>query len=139
MIDSKTKFIVDKYIETRDYSEQLCKPLRTEDFVIQPAIFASPPKWHLAHTTWFFEEFILKNFDPDYQVFHKDYGFLFNSYYNNVGSRTLRAERGNMGRPEVQEVLKYRKHVTDAVCHILNKIDDDTCNTLVEFLECILH
>ena len=132
MIGSNIKFIVEQYIETRAYTEQLCKPLRTEDFVIQPAIFASPPKWHLAHTTWFFEEFVLKRFAPDYKVFDEDYAYLFNSYYNNVGPRTLRAERGNMGRPEVQEVIKYRKHITDAVCNLLRKIDNKDCDTLVE-------
>lgn len=132
MIHTNTKLIVEKYIETRAYTEQLCKPLRTEDFVIQPAIFASPPKWHLAHTTWFFEEFVLKNFDPDYKVFDEDYAYLFNSYYNNVGPRTLRAERGNLGRPVVRDVLNYRKHVTDAVCQILDRIDDEVCDKLMK-------
>ncbi len=84
--------------------------------------FASPAKWHIAHTTWFFEEFVLSEHVPDYQRFHPDFAFLFNSYYNSVGQRTLRAERGNLTRPTVDEVYAYRAHV-DA--HMSNFLEQD--------------
>ncbi len=108
-----------RFKETRAKSEQICHPLKVEDYVPQPVEFASPPKWHLAHTTWFFEEMILKNNVTDYKVFHPDYSFLFNSYYNTVGERTIRANRGNMTRPGVNEIYAYRKHVDDAIEKLL--------------------
>ena len=77
---------------------------------MQPIVDVSPPKWHLAHSTWFFEQFILSN-KADYKVYNDDFAFLFNSYYNNAGDRVLRANRGNLSRPTVDEVYAYRKHV----------------------------
>jgi len=100
-----------KYIEVRNYSETLCTPLNTEDYIPQPEEFVSPPKWHLAHTTWFFEEFILKTKLPEYQVFHPTFSFLFNSYYNFVGERTARVNRGIITRPTVKEVYEYRAYI----------------------------
>ncbi|NBL65452.1 ergothioneine biosynthesis protein EgtB [Flavobacterium sp. NST-5] len=101
----------EQYFSIRKHSETLCQPLQTEDYVPQPAHFVSPPKWHLAHTTWFFETFILKENLPDYQVFDADFNFLFNSYYNNVGDRVFRADRGNITRPGVEKIFEYRKYV----------------------------
>ncbi len=101
----------EQYFSIRKYSETLCQPLQTEDFVPQPANFVSPPKWHLAHTTWFFETFVLKENLPDYQVFDADFNFLFNSYYNNVGNRVFRADRGNITRPGVEKIFEYRNYV----------------------------
>src|SRR4051812_44888778 len=75
----------DRYLSIRQYSEEICKPLQVEDYVIQPTEDVSPPKWHLAHTTWFFEEFLLKKYKPEYQEFHPQFSYLFNSYYNTVG------------------------------------------------------
>jgi ergothioneine biosynthesis protein EgtB len=107
--------------ETRLFSLQMVKPLQTEDFVLQAAMFASPPKWNLAHTTWFFEEMILTKCQPDYKVFHSKYSYLFNSYYNTFGDRVLRHNRGNMSRPTVSEVIEYRKYVDQ---HMLNLLDE---------------
>lgn len=90
---------------------QLCEPLEVEDFVPQSADFASPPKWHLAHTTWFFEEMILKIFVPDYKVFNEAFSYLFNSYYNAIGQRLERGQRGLITRPSVAEVMRYREYV----------------------------
>ena len=101
-----------RLLDTRERSEQLCKPLQTEDYVIQPVVDVSPPKWHLGHTTWFFEEFILRPHYPDYRVFHEDFSFVFNSYYESVGKRVLRPNRGNLSRPTVGEVYDYRHYVT---------------------------
>ena len=88
----------------RQQSEALCRPLLPEDTVVQPVIDVSPPKWHLAHTTWFWETFLLREYLPQYQVFHADYAFLFNSYYNSLGSRVNRADRGTLSRPALAEV-----------------------------------
>jgi ergothioneine biosynthesis protein EgtB len=103
--------ITEKYIACRERTVTLCKPLKTEDYIPQPVAFVSPAKWHLAHTTWFFEEFVLSKNVPGYKRFHADYSFLFNSYYNSVGERTLRADRGNLTRPTVAEVYEFRAHV----------------------------
>lgn len=104
------------YFETvRNWSEILCAPLHKEDYVPQPAEFTSPPKWHLAHTTWFFEQFVLAPNVPGYQVFDKDFSYLFNSYYNNVGKRTVRNQRGLITRPTVDQVYAYRKYIDKAI------------------------
>jgi len=102
---------VQSFIDVRSRSTGFCAPLETEDYVPQVASFASPPKWHLAHTTWFFEEMVLKKHLPDYQEFDSDFSFLFNSYYQSVGKRADRARRGDMTRPTVDRVKAYRIHV----------------------------
>jgi len=89
----------------------MVKSLKNEDFIPQAAMFASPPKWNLGHTSWFFEEIILSKYVADYKLFHPKYSYLFNSYYNTVGERVLRHDRGNLSRPTVDEVLEYRKYV----------------------------
>ena len=101
----------DRYQEIRKLTEELCEPLQPEDFVVQPVVDVSPPKWHLAHTTWFFENFVLKNQLPGYKVFDDDYHFLFNSYYETEGERWIRAERGMLTRPWVKEIMSYREYV----------------------------
>lgn len=105
----------DNFLKTRAYSETLCKPLEIEDFVVQPIDFVSPPKWHLAHITWFFEEFVLKPNRKDYRVFDKDFAYLFNSYYESVGNHWVRSNRGNLSRPTVSQIKEYRHYVTDAM------------------------
>jgi ergothioneine biosynthesis protein EgtB len=112
-----------QFLKTRELSERLCEPLELEDFVPQPMADVSPPKWHLAHSTWFFEQFVLVPFDPDYRIFNPDFAFLFNSYYNNAGKRVLRPNRGLMSRPPVREVMAYRKYVTEAVLTLIDKSD----------------
>ena len=112
--------LLNKYINTRNRSEKLCVNLRIEDYVPQSAEFASPPKWHLAHTTWFFEEMILKTFLPNYTIFDKDFSFLFNSYYNAIGHRLPRSQRGLITRPGVEQVIAYRKYVDKRMATLLN-------------------
>ncbi len=119
----KSSDIADKYISVRQYSATLCKPLITEDYIPQPVIYISPPKWHLAHTTWFFEEFVLKGYYIGYKIFDDDFAFLFNSYYNAVGDRVLRADRGNLTRPDVEKVYEYRKYVDDHMNKLLQNTD----------------
>lgn len=103
------------YAAIRRRTEALTAGLATEDFVVQVMTEASPTKWHLAHTTWFFEAFVLRPFAPDYQVFHPRYDFLFNSYYDTLGERTPRHARGLLSRPTVQEIFAYRAHVDAAM------------------------
>lgn len=100
-----------KFQEVRQHTEKLCQPLEIEDYIPQPIEDVSPPKWNIAHTTWFFEEMVLKEFQKDYQVFDPNFSFLFNSYYNTVGERTLRHKRGDLSRPTVKKVFEYRKYV----------------------------
>lgn len=120
-----------KYTETRTHTLSICKHLTIEDHVVQVVPFASPAKWHLAHTTWFFETFILKPHLPDYKEFHKDFNFLFNSYYNNAGDRVFRADRGNMTRPGVDEIYKYRSHVNQAISKLMASELDEHLKELI--------
>ena len=123
--------ISQKYSSVRSYSEDQCKPLFTEDYIPQPVVFVSPPKWHLGHTTWFFEEFILKNYYSEYQVFDKDFSYLFNSYYNTLGNRVLRADRGNLTRPSVEKVYAYRRYVDEHMIRLLENFSDEIENLVV--------
>lgn len=109
----------DKYGVVRQRSETICAPLKTEDYVVQPVVDVSPPKWHLGHTTWFFETFLLKPNVPDYTEFDADYNFVFNSYYESVGARVIRTNRGNLSRPAVEDIMRYRKYVDKAMLHLL--------------------
>ncbi len=120
------------YLEVRNYSRMICEPLETEDYVPQPVAFVSPPKWHLAHSTWFFETFILKPYRTGYQVFHEDFNYLFNSYYNNVGDRVLRTDRGNMTRPSVEKVYAYRDYVDQHMEDLLDTLEDPEALKLIE-------
>lgn len=105
--------LVAEYKKVRAYTEELCAPLEIEDYIPQPSVDVSPPKWNISHTTWFFEEMILKKFSPDYRIFNENFGFLFNSYYNSIGNRTLRHNRGDLSRPTVKEVFAYRRYVDE--------------------------
>jgi ergothioneine biosynthesis protein EgtB len=106
---------LDQFTQVRLLSEQLCAPLAIEDYVAQSMADVSPPKWHLAHTTWFFETFLLTPHLPGYQVLHPKYGYLFNSYYEAVGDRHPRFQRGLLTRPTVAEIYQYRAYVDDAM------------------------
>jgi len=113
-----------RYRAVRAQSQALCAPLLPEDTVVQPIIDVSPPKWHLAHTTWFWETFLLKEYAPGYRLFHPEYAFLFNSYYNSLGSRVNRADRGTLSRPPLADVLAYRAHVDNALAALLAQHGD---------------
>lgn len=109
---------VQRFKMVRDRTVSLCAPLRVEDHVVQPIVDVSPPKWHLGHTTWFFEQFILREV-PGYKLFDPDMAYMFNSYYETVGKRVLRADRGNMTRPTLEEVHAYRTHVDEQMTRLL--------------------
>jgi ergothioneine biosynthesis protein EgtB len=112
----------DRYLQVRQLSQQLCQPLATEDYVIQSMPDVSPPKWHLAHTTWFFETFLLAPYLKCYELFHPQFAYLFNSYYEAVGERHPRAQRGLLSRPTVAEVYRYRDYVDAAMRSLIAEI-----------------
>ena len=122
----QTETVLKEYTIIRAATEQLCKPLFVEDYVVQPIEDVSPPKWHLGHTTWFFETFILQQFKADYQVFDPNFNYVFNSYYQTVGARVIRTDRGNLSRPTVSDVYAYRKFVDQAITDFLsNSLTDE--------------
>ncbi|WP_046244718.1 ergothioneine biosynthesis protein EgtB [Hymenobacter terrenus] len=123
-----------RYQAVRAQSQALCAPLLPEDTVVQPMLDVSPPKWHLAHTTWFWETFLLKEYAPGYEQFHPEYAFLFNSYYNSLGSRVNRADRGTLSRPPLADVLAYRAHVDAALAALLAE-HNELPATFYELLE----
>ena len=108
-----------RYAAIRDATEALAAPLSAEDQTVQSMPDVSPTKWHRAHTTWFFETFLLSPHLPGYQPFHPAYGYLFNSYYEAVGPRHPRPERGLLSRPGIAEIAGYRAHVDAAMGELL--------------------
>ena len=123
--------LAELYLSVRKYTEKLCEPLEIEDYIPQPVVDVSPPKWNIAHTTWFFEEMILKKFVPDYEVFDEQFGFLFNSYYNSIGERTSRDHRGDLSRPTVKRVFEYRKYVDEQMMALLSSHSVRSVNSVV--------
>jgi ergothioneine biosynthesis protein EgtB len=113
--------LTEKYDDVRRASEALCAGLAAEDCVVQSMPEVSPTKWHLAHTSWFFETFVLQKFLPDYRPYHPAYAFLFNSYYVHAGERHCRAQRGYISRPTLAEVMQYRAHVDEAIRQLLEQ------------------
>jgi len=121
-----------RYSAVRQHTEYLCRNLQTEDFVVQASEEVSPTKWHLAHTTWFFETFLLKPHLGSYKEYHPRYSYLFNSYYNAVGERTHRFHRGLMTRPTVSEILAYREYVDKEMQILLSMRMDEEIADLLE-------
>jgi ergothioneine biosynthesis protein EgtB len=111
------------YRAVRAVTERLCAPLEPEDYQLQATADASPAKWHLAHTTWFFETFLLAPFVPSYRAFHPSFNYLFNSYYEAAGPRHPRPRRGLLSRPTVRETYEYRGYVDAAVEEWLRAAD----------------
>jgi ergothioneine biosynthesis protein EgtB len=119
-----------RYQEVRRVTEALCAPLETEDYVIQSMPDASPAKWHLAHTTWFFETLVLGPAGVSLSDVSKGYAYLFNSYYHSLGERMARAERGLLARPTVAEVYRYRAAVDAALLEFLGEAGDEVLDRL---------
>ncbi len=134
-----TPSFADRYNAIRAATERLCEPLHTEDYVVSSMLDVSPTKWHLAHTSWFFETFVLAPFHRDYRALNPKYAFLFNSYYVQAGERHCRAQRGLVTRPTVAEVYAYRAHVDANMQQIIADIDDDPHHPASEVLELGLH
>src|SRR5690606_26625222 len=115
----RNQTLTELYASVRQRSELLAQPLSAEDCVVQSMPDASPVKWHLAHTTWFFETFVLEAFAPRFKPYDPAFRVLFNSYYNAVGEKHPRPERGMLTRPSLDEVLAYRRHVDERMAELL--------------------
>lgn len=127
------------YREIRAFTEKLAAPLSPEDCVVQSMPDVSPTKWHLAHTTWFFETFVLQQQLAEYRPFHPRYGYLFNSYYNAIGERHPRPKRGLLSRPSLEEVYAYRESVDRWMLELLDKDADTLSPEALGVIEIGLH
>lgn len=116
--------LITAYRHTREHSMAFSAPLTAEDQMLQAMAEASPNKWHLAHTTWFFETFILKAVNPRYRCLNEHYTILFNSYYNRIGEQFHRPHRGLLSRPGLEEILEYRHHIDEHMLHWLQQADE---------------
>ena len=134
MVVTKTRSIIELYKSVRARTMQIVAPLEIEDYVIQTAEFMSPPRWHIGHTSWFFET-LLQAHQPGYKIYSEDYLFYFNSYYEGFGERIARPKRGTRSRPTVKDTVAYRQHVDEQMLRFLesiqNKPDGETILSLV--------
>ena len=129
----------DGYRKVRKLSHKLAGPLSTEDYVVQSMPDVSPTKWHLAHTSWFFEAFVLSKADSKYKSLHPQYNFLFNSYYVQVGERHSRPKRGLISRPTVDEVYDYRSYVDKSMTSLFRKLNEKKFKKIAPVIEIGLH
>src|SRR5215469_8617263 len=129
----------EQYQRVRRFTEYLCEPLATEDYIIQSMPDVSPTKWHIAHVTWFWETFLLLPALPGYQSLHPQYAYLFNSYYNTLGERHCRPKRGLISRPTVRETYAYRRYVDERVFDLLEKLDERQMAELAPIITLGLH
>ena len=118
----KTRSIIGLYRSVRARTMQIVEPLETEDYVIQTAEFMSPPRWHIGHTSWFFET-LLQTYQPGYKVYSEEYLFYFNSYYEGFGARIERPKRGTRSRPTVKDTVAYRKHIDEQMLGFLDALE----------------
>jgi len=123
--------LLEKYKAVRAASEAICRPLQKEDYVVQPIVDVSPPKWHLGHITWFWEAFVLIPHQPGYQPCNPDYNYVFNSYYETIGARVVRTDRGNLSRPSVDDVYAYRRYVDEKMAALIGGGPDPTLEQLI--------
>jgi ergothioneine biosynthesis protein EgtB len=131
--------LVRRYHQVRQFTERLCQPLMTEDYIIQAMPDVSPPKWHLAHTSWFFETFILTQASPGYASLHDSYAYLFNSYYVAAGDRHCRPKRGLLSRPTVEEVYRYRAYVDHHMTAFLDGLHSEAFERWAPIVELGVH
>ena len=131
MKDIQVSQQLQNYVSVRQQTEDLCRPLETEDYVIQSMPDVSPAKWHLGHTTWFFETFLLQKYQPEYKPYQERYGYLFNSYYETIGERWARSNRGLLSRPTVKEVYAYRASVDERMRDLM---ESDSLDSNFHFL-----
>src|SRR6476659_6406579 len=131
---NRAEQLLARYRNVRDFSKLLARDLEPEDCVVQSMPDVSPTKWHLAHTSWFFETFILKKFDPAYRAEIPEYAYLFNSYYNAAGDMHRRDLRGLISRPTVSQAQRYRASVDSHIDDLLSNLDE----SLLDEIEAIL-
>ncbi|KAF0095492.1 MAG: hypothetical protein E1N59_987 [Puniceicoccaceae bacterium 5H] len=125
-LSAEREALIERYLTVRSFTEELCAPLHPEDMVVQTVVEVSPTKWHLAHTSWFFETFILGKAIPHYKNPVPEYAYLFNSYYQAAGPMHCRSQRGVISRPTVDQVMDYRKQVDRGMLHFMRTADEQT-------------
>src|ERR1700682_6046493 len=113
--------IADLYQQVRARTLEIVAPLEIEDYVVQTAEFMSPPRWHIGHTTWFFET-VLQKYQPGYLTYSEDFLFFFNSYYEGFGQRIERPKRGTRSRPTVAETVAYRAHIDEQMARFIEQV-----------------
>src|ERR1700674_1080379 len=121
--EQRTLSTIDLYRAVRARTMQIVAPLEIEDYVIQTAEFMSPPRWHIGHTSWFFET-VLQKYRADYRIYSEEFLFYFNSYYEGFGARIERPKRGTRSRPTVRETRAYRKHVDEQMLWFLERVSE---------------
>lgn len=131
--------LLSRFLQIREQTEKLCDPLLTEDYVIQTMASTSPPKWHLAHTSWFFETLILQPYLSAYRVFDQRFITLFNSYYETIGPQHPRPERGLLSRPTVKQVYEYRCYINEQIERLLYSVTSEHANIVHTLLTLGLH
>jgi len=131
--------LISFYKTVREFSHTLAEPLEIEDYVVQSMPDVSPTKWHLAHTSWFFETFLLSKALSDYKSPNPQYAFLFNSYYVQAGERHLRPKRGLISRPTVEETYSYRNHVDESMIQFMENSDEKTWTEYAPVIEIGIH
>src|SRR5271170_5486818 len=127
-----TARLLEDFLQVRRQSEELCCPLSPEDMMVQSCAEASPAKWHLAHTTWFFETFLLREFLAGYREFNPDFRWLFTSYYNSVSDQPEKKLRASFSRPPVETILRYRQHVEEGIrCLLASNREEEAARRIV--------
>jgi ergothioneine biosynthesis protein EgtB len=124
--------LIAKFQQVRQTTMDICSRIENEDYVVQPAPEVSPPKWHLGHTTWFFETVILKQFKDNYTAYNAQYSELFNSYYKAAGRHTIQSKRGSLSRPTVAEIGRYRAHIDHEIAELITLGYTEEIATLIE-------
>ena len=133
------RFVLMRYKTVRRQTDELCAPLAVEDYVIQSMPDVSPPKWHLAHTSWFFETFLLIPLLKSYRIFHSQYGYLFNSYYETIGEVFPRKRRGLLSRPTTQAVYEYRAYVDEHIEKLVESVSEENWQSCFDRLILGIH
>ena len=133
------KHLIKRFKAVRDFTVHLTKPLEIEDFVVQAMENTSPTKWHLAHVSWFFETFVLKEAFGDYESHHPQYAYIFNSYYLQTGRPHARSKRGFLSRPSVRKVFEYREYINDEILSFLEDATDDQLSKFGPVVEVGIH
>lgn len=131
--------ILKSFQAVRQQTEKLCQPLETEDYVIQSIDDVSPPKWHLAHTSWFFETFVLNIYSSSFKQFHSSFHYLFNSYYQGIGKPYPRPQRGLLSRPTAKTIYAYRQYINEHIVNLIEKFPDDQFTAFESLLILGLH
>src|SRR5437899_2360448 len=130
----ETESIADLYHQVRARTLEIVAPLEIEDYVIQTAEFMSPPRWHIGHTSWFFET-VLQKYEPGYKPYSEQFLFYFNSYYEGFGARMPRPKRGTRSRPTVRETLRYREYIDEQMARFIERVlDRDDAETILSIV-----